>query len=272
MAKFCHGVGRPGNLCYRYYGILARADHPPLVIQAVELGVLITMNDLSATMDPFNILSPQRDRPRVVTVSETTPLETELETAERKLSEEPTDEELLLAVGESQDRQAFNTLFKRFSKKIFAMGMKLTRNEQLAHDLVQEALMIVWTKAPLYDLHRGTAQSWIFTLTRNRCFDMLRKKKRQPQTISSDDIWPQEGDADMSFVHEEQGSQAVEIAQIERFYTELPVAQQAVIEQIYIYDRTHEEAAAELEIPLGTLKSRLRLGVAKLRVLIGVEQ
>ena len=178
----------------------------------------------------------------------------------------------LLAVGVSQDRQAFNTLFQRFSKKIFAMGMKLTRNEQLAHDLVQEALMTVWTKAPLYDLDRGTAQSWIFTLTRNRCFDMLRKKKRQPQTISSDDIWPQEGDADMSYVHEEQGSQAVEIAQIERFYTELPVAQQAVIEQIYIYDRTHEEAAAELEIPLGTLKSRLRLGVAKLRVLIGVEQ
>ncbi len=56
------------------------------------------------------------------------------------------------------------------------MGMKLTRNEQLAHDLVQEALMTVWTKAPLYDLDRGTAQSWIFTLTRNRCFDMLRKK------------------------------------------------------------------------------------------------
>jgi len=242
------------------------------VIQNFGLGVLRFMHNLSATIEPITIRSPQRDRPRAVTITEKTPLETELETAERKLSEGPTDEQLLLAVGVSQDRQAFNTLFQRFSKKIFAMGMKLTRNEQLAHDLVQEALMTVWTKAPLYDLDRGTAQSWIFTLTRNRCFDMLRKKKRQPQTISSDDIWPQEGDADMSFVHEEQGSQAVEIAQIERFYTELPVAQQAVIEQIYIYDRTHEEAAAELEIPLGTLKSRLRLGVAKLRVLIGVEQ
>ena len=93
----------------------------------------------------------------MVAVAEKTPLETELETAERKLSEEPTDEELLLAVGESQDRQAFNTLFQRFSKKIFAMGMKLTRNEQLAHDLVQEALMMygrkrlsmIWTEEPL---------------------------------------------------------------------------------------------------------------------------
>lgn len=184
----------------------------------------------------------------------------------------PTDEELLLAVGVSQDRRAFNQLFERFNKRIFAMGMKLTRNEQLAHDLVQEALMTVWTKAPLYDLDRGTAQSWIFTLTRNRCFDMLRKKKRQPQTVSADDIWPQESDAEMSFVHEEQGSQAVEVAQIERLYEHLPTAQQAVIEQIYILDRTHEEAAAALAIPLGTLKSRLRLGVAKLRTMIGVEQ
>lgn len=230
------------------------------------------MHNLAAVGNSITVRSPQRDRPRAVTILEKTPLEAEMEQAEREISAGPTDEELLLAVGVSQDRQAFNTLFQRFSKKIFAMGMKLTRNEQLAHDLVQEALMTVWTKAPLYDLDRGTAQSWIFALTRNRCFDMLRKKKRQPQTISSDDIWPQDGDAEMSFVHEEQGSQAVEIAQIERFYSELPVAQQAVIEQIYLFDRTHEEAAAELEIPLGTLKSRLRLGVAKLRVLIGVEE
>lgn len=234
--------------------------------------VLGSMHNLSATLEPITIRTPHRSRPRVVKNSESTPLGRELDKAERAQAEGPSDEQLLLAVGVSQDRLAFNQLFQRFSKRIFAMGMKLTRNEQLAHDLVQEALMTVWTKAPLYDLDRGTAQSWIFTLTRNRCFDMLRKKKRQPQTVSSDDIWPQESDAEMAFVHEEQGSQVVEIAQIEKLYEQLPVAQQAVIEQIYIFDRTHEEAAAELAIPLGTLKSRLRLGVAKLRVLIGVEQ
>ena len=235
------------------------------------------MHNLSASLEPITIRSPQRGRPSVVTISDDQPpAEAAKPTASKTAStvgvDGPTDEELLLAVGVSQDRQAFNQLFVRFNKRIFAMGMKLTRNEQLAHDLVQEALMTVWTKAPLYDLDRGTAQSWIFTLTRNRCFDMLRKKKRQPQTVSADDIWPQESDAEMSFVHEEQGSQAVEVAQIERLYEHLPTAQQAVIEQIYILDRTHEEAAAALAIPLGTLKSRLRLGVAKLRTMIGVEQ
>ncbi len=182
------------------------------------------------------------------------------------------DEKLLIAVGNRQDTQAFNVLFSRFATRIYAMGMKLTRNEQLSHDLVQEAMLTVWQKAPLYDLDRGNAQSWIFTLTRNRCFDMLRKIKRQPSCVSADDIWPQDGDGEHHLVHEEQGSLEVEVALIERHYTSLPAPQQAVIEQIYMLDRTHEEAAAELMIPLGTLKSRLRLGVGKLKQLIGIEK
>ena len=185
--------------------------------------------------------------------------------------ESDSDEQLLIAVGNHQDRAAFNALFSRFSNKIYAMGMKLTRNEQLSHDLVQEAMLTVWQKAPLYDLDRGTAQSWIFTLTRNRCFDILRKIKRQPATVSADDIWPQESDIDSQLVHEEEGTMSVEVSKIQSFYGQLPAAQRAVVEQIYIHDRTHEEAAAVLEIPLGTLKSRLRLGVGKLRQMVGTE-
>lgn len=183
-----------------------------------------------------------------------------------------TDEALLIAVGNSQDRQAFDALFSRFAKRIYAMGVKLTRNEQLANDLVQEAMLNVWQKAPLYDLDRGTAQSWIFTLTRNRCFDMLRKIKRQPSTVNADDIWPTLEDQDGALIHEEQGSLYAEVDKIESYYEQLPEAQRAVVEQIYIHDRTHEEAAAILEIPLGTLKSRLRLGMGKLRQLLGTQE
>ncbi len=102
------------------------------------------------------------------------------------------DEALLTAVGNCQNVDAFNQLFKRFAKKIFALGMKITRNEQLANDLIQESMLNVWQKAPLYDLDKGSAKGWIFTLSRNRCFDMLRKQKRQPNCISADDIWPLE--------------------------------------------------------------------------------
>ena len=182
------------------------------------------------------------------------------------------DEALLIAVGNSQNVDAFNQLFKRFAKKIFALGMKLTRNEQLANDLIQESMLNVWQKAPLYDLDKGSAKGWIFTLSRNRCFDMLRKQKRQPNCISADDIWPPESGAELTMVHEDIGGRQVELSLIEGYFDQLPDPQRAVVEQIYIKDRTHEEAAAHLQIPLGTLKSRLRLGVAKLRNLIGVNE
>ena len=182
-------------------------------------------------------------------------------------------ESLLIAVGNWQDIAAYNKLFSRFASKIFAMGIKLTGNEQLANDLVQEAMLSIWQKAPLFDLDRGSAKSWIFTLSRNRCFDLLRKLKRQPSCVTSDDIWPQhEGEENTAIGREEIVSLVTQIAQIEKYCVQLPEQQQAVIEQIYIFDRTHEAAAEALKIPLGTLKSRLRLGLGKLRQLIGVEQ
>ena len=182
------------------------------------------------------------------------------------------DEALLIAVGNSQNVDAFNQLFKRFAKKIFALGMKLTRNEQLANDLIQESMLNVWQKEPLYDLDKGSAKGWIFTLSRNRCFDMLRKQKRQPNCISADDIWPLESGAEPTMVHEDIGGQQVELSLIESYFDQLSDPQRAVVEQIYSKDRTHEEAAAYLQIPLGTLKSRLRLAVVKLRNLIGVNE
>ena len=223
------------------------------------------MTYMTASMDPFNLSQISEPQGRNRSAVE----QRKAEVVEEASAE--SNEALLVAVGLDQDSVSFQKLFERFSRKIFALGMKLTRNEQLANDLVQEAMLKVWQKAPLYDLDRGTAQSWIFTLARNRCFDMLRKQKRQPQTVvNSDDIWPNEADFEPGFVNEEEGTQAVEIAQVERFYDDLPVAQKEVIEQIYIHDLTHEEAAAVLRIPLGTLKSRLRLGLSKLRILIGV--
>ena len=182
------------------------------------------------------------------------------------------DEKLLMEVGNHQSREAFDKLFERFSNKIFLHGMKITRNEQLSKDLVQEAMMTVWQKAPLYNSDRGNVQSWIFTLTRNRCFDMLRKQKRQPQCVSADDIWPAGMEDSESLVEKDRGALAVEFGHIEKFLSQLPQAQQEVVGKVYLMNLTHEEAAADLEIPLGTLKSRLRLAMGKLRQLIGTSE
>lgn len=190
-----------------------------------------------------------------------------LDTAESFLS----DEDLLIAVGNQQDVEAFNLLFERYGKRMFALGMKLTRNEQLSNDLLQEAMLSVWQKAPLYDLDKGSAQGWIYTVGRNRCFDMLRKQKRQPNCISSDDIWPPEFSPEPGMSHEDKSGQEVEISLIRQNIELLTDPQRSVIEQVYIHDRTHEEVASYLQIPLGTVKSRLRLGMGNLRRLIQVE-
>jgi len=186
--------------------------------------------------------------------------------------ESMSNEELLGAVSHSGDRAAFAQLFKRYSTRIYQTGLKLTRNEQLSRDLVQETMITVWRKASLFDLDRGSADNWIFTMTRNRCFDLLRKAKRQPILIGADDIWPPGEAVDAAPQWEDPAEQSVLMSRIEPLLERLPAVQKAVINQVYVLDSTHEEAARRLGIPLGTLKSRLRLGLDKLRYLAGAEE
>lgn len=223
------------------------------------------MHQLSASHDRFRMsakdLVERREHTRNRSGSSTL-----MDTIER----DGEDEALLIAVGNNQDREAFNRVFHRFGGKIYALGMKITRNEQLANDLVQEAMLIIWQKAPLYDLDKGSAQTWIFTLVRNRCFDILRKMKRQPEGISADDIYA-ETEHELSVDPEQEQANAIQIEQIQQYFEMLPAAQQEVIEYVFMRDLTHQEAAQQLDIPLGTLKSRLRLALNKLRDYIGVK-
>ena len=87
-----------------------------------------------------------------------------------------------------------------------------------------------------------------------------------------DSIWPAGLDETESLAEKERGSVEAEFSQIQKFLAQLPEAQQAVVEKVYLLNLTHEEAASALEIPLGTLKSRLRLAMGKMRQLIGTEQ
>lgn len=194
------------------------------------------------------------------------------EAVSRKMGENSlSNEDLLGAISHSDDASAFTLLFDRYASRIYQAGMQLTRNnEQLSRDLVQETMLTVWRKAGQFDLDRGSADNWIFTITRNRCFDLLRKLKREPISIGADDIWPMGEDSQaQSHNPAEQGAL---LSRIGSLLVNLPERQQAVIRQVYVLDCTHEEAARELGIPLGTLKSRLRLGLEKLKHLAGVRE
>ena len=187
-------------------------------------------------------------------------------------SDQSTDDELLVAVAVMADTAAFNLLFGRFARRIHAMGVKLTQNDQLAKDLVQEAMLSVWQKARQFDSDRGSARAWIFTLVRNRCFDMLRQRNRQPGAVNADDIWEYDPDSEELYGQENQFFSELEISQFRKHYLKLPVAQQQVIEQVYINGQTQQETARILNIPQGTVKSRLRLGLEKLRQLMGITE
>lgn len=183
------------------------------------------------------------------------------------------DEDLLTAIAIRGDREAFNELFKRFAVRIKAMGFKMTKNEQLSHDLVQDAMLAVWQKSSQFDSDRGNAQSWIFTLVRNRCFDLLRQQNRQPGVFAADDIWELESSSSELQDAEESENRFfanLEINQFRKYLEKLSAPQQRVIEEVYINGLTHEEASRVLDIPQGTVKSRLRLGIDKLRQLLGV--
>ena len=181
---------------------------------------------------------------------------------------ELTTEQLLISVGNKSDRQAFNQLFKMMLPKVFAQGMKILRNEQLAMDLVQEAMLAVWQKALLYDVDKGSAQGWIFTLARNRCFDMLRKQQRQPNCISAEDLWPT-GEMPATDDGTEDQLVSIEQSEMKKLYEQLPEAQRDVVVMIFVQGMTHQEAALTLNIPLGTVKSRLRLALCKLKTYLG---
>jgi len=158
-----------------------------------------------------------------------------------------------------QDKNAFELLFKYFSPKIRAFGLQRFRQEAQALELVQETMLLVWRKAALFNAEKGKASTWIYTIMRNHCFDMLRKKQTQKEDQVSDDLWP--------MLEEEQLVEDDHLLSrnLLRHINELPKPQRDVVDALYIKELSQLEVANLLKIPLGTVKSRLRLALSKLK-------
>ncbi|KXF81760.1 sigma-70 family RNA polymerase sigma factor [Enterovibrio coralii] len=171
--------------------------------------------------------------------------------------------ELLQRVAVDRDEPAFATLFTYFAPKVKAYGLRHLRVDGQAMELVQETMTLVWRKAHLYDGSKGGASTWVFTIMRNVSFDMLRKVKSNREDCLSGDIWP--------LIDGESGEQEDEAlqdqiqTQLLSYIDLLPDLQQQVVIGVYLKQLTHQELADQLNVPLGTIKSRLRLGLQKLR-------
>ncbi len=169
---------------------------------------------------------------------------------------------LLRRVAECRDRAAFATLFGHFAPRIKAYLLRLGAPAAAAEDLAQEAMLSLWRKAHLFDPAKASAATWLFTIARNLRIDALRREKR-PE-IDPEDLMPEaEPDADDAIALRD-GEGRLRLA-----LKTLPPDQIAVIELSYFADKPHSQIAGELGIPLGTVKSRLRLAMARLKQAMG---
>lgn len=170
----------------------------------------------------------------------------------------------LSAVAMRRDMEAFEALFRHFSPKIRAYMMKRSADRQLAEELMQETMITVWKKAALFDPARGSASSWIFTIARNVRIDSFRRTSR-PEFDPNDPCFvPDESPAADIVVEREQSAVLVRQAMIG-----LPPEQRELLKLAFFEEASHSRIAEMLGLPLGTVKSRIRLAFARLRDAIG---
>jgi RNA polymerase sigma-70 factor, ECF subfamily len=172
----------------------------------------------------------------------------------RKKTGDTSEEDLILAVAKG-DAGALRELYRAFERPLFALGVRWYASRELGEELVQEVTLRIWRKAGNFDPARGSASAWIFGVARNVATDLARSRRRLPVPVAEVAF---EGAAPWD---EEAAWQGWEVAKAIRG---LPIEQQKVIELAYVCQFTHTEIARTLEIPLGTVKTRIQLALQKL--------
>ncbi len=167
---------------------------------------------------------------------------------------------LIEAVAERRDRKAFAELFNYFAPRLKAFGLRQGTNPAAAEELAQETMISVWRKAETFDRQRATASTWVFTIVRNKRIDMFRRERRIDVSLDEAADQPAEIEPPDSGFDLAQASKAIRHA-----LAHLPRDQKEVLLKAFFEDKSHSVIADELNLPLGTVKSRIRLGLARLR-------
>nr|WP_254068096.1 RNA polymerase sigma factor [Vibrio aestuarianus] len=170
-----------------------------------------------------------------------------------------------------RDKQAFAVVFNYFSPRLQQFAYKHVGNEQVALEMVQETMATVWQKSHLFDSAKSALSTWIYTIARNLCFDLLRKQRGRELHVHADDIWPSDYCPPDLVEHYSPEHEMLK-EQVLKFLSLLPEAQQAIVKAVYLEELPQQQVAEMFNIPLGTVKSRLRLAVEKLRQSIQAEQ
>ena len=169
---------------------------------------------------------------------------------------------LIISIATNADRAAFAALFNRFAPRLKAYALRLGASHALAEDIAQESMLTLWRKAGSFDPGRATAEAWIFAIARNLRIDLFRRARFE--VIRSE--LPEKPSEELNA---EAVVAAVQYAaRVRRALGALPTEQAEVIRLSFFDDRPHAEIERTLGVPLGTVKSRLRLAMARLRPLL----
>jgi RNA polymerase sigma factor (sigma-70 family) len=167
---------------------------------------------------------------------------------------------LVADIAESADRQAFAALFDHFAPRIKSFYLGSGTNAATAEELVQEVMLQVWRSAAQYDPKVAAVSTWIYSIARNKRIDRFRRERRPEVDLEDPALQPDAPIACDSALEREQSAERLRLA-----IDELPTDQAVVLREFYFADRSHSAIAAVLGVPLGTVKSRLRLALARLR-------
>jgi RNA polymerase sigma-70 factor (ECF subfamily) len=173
-------------------------------------------------------------------------------------------DEALVALAARSEQSALAELYDRFGRPAYGLALRILRDEALAEDAVQEAFLALWRTAPRYVPERGKASTWILTLVHRRAVDLVRREERRradgldqaPEQISRDLV-------------EEEAWLRLQRERVQAALRKLPDQQREAIELAYYGGFTQSELAERLGQPLGTIKSRMFMGLTRLRELLG---
>ena len=168
----------------------------------------------------------------------------------------------LLALTARKDAEAFARLYDLYSSRVYGLALRILRNEAQAEEILQEIFITLWEKAEQFDGVRGGALSWLMTMCRNRCIDRLRRDKRfekvQGSLVEDPRLYQSEAAENVADQNEVRSL-------INKALDKLAPGRRVLIELAYFQGLSRSQIAAELEMPLGTVKSRIRAAMGELR-------
>ena len=181
------------------------------------------------------------------------------------------DDETLLRQIAQQQPEALATLYDRYSRLVFSLALNALGNPNTAEEITQDVFMRVWDRASTYRADQGKVSTWLSRIARNRAIDVLRQQRVRPEHHSVE--WAEVPLAALPRIGgpEEEVALAMEQRRVREAVVQLPEEQREVLALAYFQGLSHSQIAEQVGQPLGTVKTRIRLGMGKLRQMLSDE-